>query len=483
MITKQEHKLPPEPPEYKDRYIILIIVLSAIFMGVFDTNVVNLAMPWLTASFGVDLNTSQWVITAYLVANTSLLLIFGRLSEITGKSKLFIAGIALFTISSLACGLANGIYELILFRVIQGIGASIVFSINMAMVIQSFPRNERGKAVGFVGTTVALGSIAGPIVGGFIVGTVGWQYIFFINVPVGIVLIIAALKYLKRTEERRTDFDMDWIGAGTIVTTVVSLIMLLNSLADCREFTMPMYVYLGLFIISGAVFVYTELKHKNPIVDLTAFKIKSFTFANLSTLINFIAFSMFILTLPFYMEIVLEYDSIEVGKYLLIVPAILAVVSPLSGWIYDRYQSTYHSSLGMLIMAAGMFGVSYAVQTANIWIIMAFMGVFGLGTGLFTSPNNTEVMSSLPPHKTAIASSTLATVRNFGNIIGVSVASILLYIILRSCGFAGQMIYADPQSMIQATSTVFVVAGGLCFIGVFTSLMLRHGRKSVEKKS
>jgi EmrB/QacA subfamily drug resistance transporter len=482
-MEKQAHAPAVGLPEYRHRYIILLIVLSGIFMGVLDTNVVNVAMPWLTASFGVDLKTSEWVITSYLVVNTSLLLIFGRVSEITGKAKLFLAGISLFTISSLACGLSTGINELILFRIIQGIGSSVVFSINTAILIQTFPRNERGRALGFVGTTVAIGSIAGPILGGFIVKWAGWPYIFFINVPIGIILVLGALKYLKIMEIRKSEFDMDWVGAAALIASVVSLMLLLNSLADCEYITTGMYANLGIFLLSLAAFVYTELKHKNPIVDLSVFGVKNFTFANLSTMINFIAFSIFTLTMPFFLEIVFDYKPDQVGTFLLILPAVMAIISPLSGWIYDKLQSTYHSSFGMLVMAAGLFGLSFAIRSPDVIPILACIAIFGFGSGLFTSPNNTEVMSALPIQKSTIASSTLATVRNFGNSIGVSIASILLYMQLRSCGFNGPLINAVPSDMIQAAGSVFMVGGALCIVGIFTSLMLRWNRKPAKTPS
>ncbi len=467
-------------PEYRHRYIILLIVLSGIFMGVLDTNVVNVAMPWLTASFGADLKASEWVITSYLIVNTSLLLIFGRISEITGKAKLFLAGISIFTVSSLGCGLSAGIGELILFRIIQGIGSSVVFSINTAILIQTFPRNERGRALGFVGTTVAIGSIAGPILGGFIVKWAGWPYIFFINVPIGIILVLGALKYLKIMEIRKSKFDMDWIGAATLVASVVSLMLLLNSLADCERITWEMYANFGIFLLALAAFVYTELKHRNPIVDLSVFRVKNFTFANLSTMINFIAFSTFTLTMPFFLEIVYGYSPDQVGTLLLVLPVVMAFVSPLSGWVYDKLQSTYHSSFGMLVMAAGLFSLGFAIRSPDVLPILACIAIFGFGSGLFTSPNNTEVMSALPIQKSTIASSTLATVRNFGNSIGVSVASILLYMQLRACGFNGQLINASPPDMIQAAGIVFMVGGALCTVGIFTSLMLRWNRKPVK---
>jgi EmrB/QacA subfamily drug resistance transporter len=470
-------------PVNKDRYIILVIVLSGVFMGVLDTSVVNIALPTITRTFNVDMSISQWVVTSYLLVNTALLLIFGRISEYTGKVKLFIAGISIFTISSLACGLSTGVYELIFFRILQGIGSSVVFSINMAMLVQAFPKSERGRALGFIGTTVAIGSIAGPILGGFITDAFGWQYIFFINVPIGIVLVAAALRYLKIREFKTKELNMDWVGAGTLILTISSLMMLLGSLADCKELTFQMYVNAGVVLVSLVWFIITESTHKNPIVDLSVFKVHKFKFANLSTLINFITYSMFIVCMPFFLEISMGYTPSQVGQALLIIPFITAFISPLSGWLYDKFQSTYHSSFGMLVMSAGLFSMSYATLKLNVPLLLAGFAILAFGIGLFASPNNTEVMSALPLKKSGIASSTLATVRNFGNAIGVSLVSILLYMQLRACGFGGEMIDANPAVLAQSISQVLVIAGFLCIVGMGTSLMLGwHNHKDKNQK-
>lgn len=477
MASQTGQRLLVDSPGYRHRYIVLIIVLAAIFMSVLDANVVNVALPGLTKTFGVDLKVSQWVITAYLLANTSLLLIFGRLSEITGKARLFLAGISVFTIGSLACGLATGIGELVLFRVVQGIGSAIVFSITSAILLITFPRRERGKVWGLLGTTVAIGSIAGPVLGGLIIDTLGWPYIFFINVPVGIALVAAAMKYLKLAEAPKGSFRMDWIGAGSIVLTVTALILLVNSLADLRGPTLETGLELALFSLALATFIVAELKHENPILDLSVFKTKTFTFASLSSLINFTWFASFGLVMPFFLEIAMGYSPSVVGTALLVQPAIMAVMAPFSGWLYDRLQSTYHSSLGMLIMAASMFGLSFALPSRDIRLILALVGVFAVGSGLFTSPNSSELLGSLLLSKSTTASGVQATARNLGNSIGVALASIVLYAQLRALGFAGQVIDAKPGPMIQATGTVLMVGGALCLAGMGTSLLIGYCKK------
>jgi EmrB/QacA subfamily drug resistance transporter len=455
---------------FQNRYIILIIVLSAVFMGVLDTNVVYLALHKITTDFVTDLAQTQWVITAYLIANTSLLLIFGRLSEHTGKAKLFLAGIALFTVSSLACGLSAGIGQLIFFRIIQGIGASLVFSINTAILVTSFPRDERGRVLGLLGTVVAIGSIIGPALGGFIIGVAGWQYVFLINVPIGAALVVFALRYLKLEETTTETLHMDWRGSGLLVTAIVSIMLLLGSLADDLTLS-PLKIAYGLvFATSVAGFLYVESRCRNPIVDLSAFRIRKFAFANLSTLLNFLAISMMTLALPFYLVNSLGLqDYFKAGQVMLVIPFVMAVVSPLSGWIYDRFQSHYHSSFGMLVMAVALVAMGIVAPLRSLPLLLACLALFGIGGGLFTSPNNSEVMSSLPLHKSGIASSTLATVRNFGSTTGVSVVSILLYIVIQ-----GEVIKASAEVMANAISVVTLIGGLLCLLGMVTSLLIRR---------
>jgi EmrB/QacA subfamily drug resistance transporter len=454
----------------KNRFIVLIIVLSAVFMGVLDTNVVYLALHKITTDFDTDLARTQWVITAYLIANTSLLLIFGRLSEHTGKARLFMAGIALFTLSSLACGLSAGIGQLILFRIVQGIGASLVFSINTAILVMSFPRDERGRVLGLLGTVVAIGSIIGPALGGFIIGVAGWQYVFLINVPIGLALVAFALKYLKLDETTTKELHMDWQGSALLVTAIVSLMLLLGSMADDLALSPPKIAYGLIFVASLAGFLYVESRCRNPIVDLSSFRIKKFAFANLSTLFNFIAISMMTLALPFYLVNSLGLqDYFKAGQVMLVIPFIMAVVSPFSGWVYDRYKSHYHSSVGMLVMAIALVAMSLVAPVRSLPLLLVCLALFGIGGGLFTSPNNSEVMSSLPLQKSGIASSTLATVRNFGSTVGVSVVSILLYVVIR-----GEVINAPADVMAQAISVVTLIGGLLCLIGMVTSLLIRR---------
>lgn len=459
----------------RNRYVILVIVLIGIFMAVLDGSVVNIALPTITGFFDVDVSQSQWVVTAYLITMTSLLLIFGRIADYTGRVKLFMVGFAMFTLSSLACGLSDQLSMLVFFRIVQAIGASMVFAISTAIIVQSFPDREKGRALGFVGTTVAIGGITGPVLGGFIVDSLGWQYIFLLNVPIGIVLLALAFKYLKVKEHMPLPRRMDWPGAALLIVTMVSLMMMLGDIASYGSISSAAVVYGLIFTASFAGFLIMERKHPYPIVDTSVFKVRQFTFANASLLISFIAVFMFNFLMPFYFEGVADYRPSQVGQALIMIPLIMAIVSPISGWIFDRYQSDYHSSFGMFIMAASLMAISYFASAGDIPLMIASFLAFGLGNGLFQSPNNTEVMGALPREKYGVASSMIATVRNFGMTLGVSVASILLSISLGMYGEQGPVLDADPSVISASISVVVFIAGMMCMAGVVTCI-LRRGK-------
>ncbi|MCD1294941.1 MFS transporter [Methanocella sp. CWC-04] len=459
---------------HEDRYIILVIVLIGIFMAVLDGSIVTISLPTITGYFDVNVSQSQWVVTAYLIAMTSLLLIFGRISEYTGKTKLFFIGFAIFSLSSLACGISDELYKLIIFRIAQAIGASMVFSISTAIIVQAFPDNERGRALGFVGTTVALGGIMGPILGGYIVDTLGWQYIFLVNVPIGIILLTVAFKFLKLKEMKAKNFNMDVTGALLLILTVVSLMMFLGDLAGNYNVNGVMIAYVLVFILSAAALVISETKHSYPIVDFSVFKVRKFAFSNLSLLINFVIVFMFNFLMPFYFEGVKDFRPSQVGQVLIIIPMIMSIASPISGWIYDRYQSIYHSSLGMLMMAVSLLMIGYFASRMDVTMILASFVLFGIGNGLFQSPNNSEVMGSLPMSKSGTASSMIATVRNMGMTLGVSFGSILLSVFLINSGFTGPALYAGKDILSAAISNVLYAGGILGIIGVITSMMRRR---------
>ena len=295
--------MPSVPPH---RYAVLAVVLAAVLMSVLDGIVVGIALPTITASFATSVAVSQWTITVYLLILTALLLVFGRVSEWTGKPALFIAGLAVFTLSSLACGLSRGITMLIVFRAVQAVGGAMTFSISGAIVYSAFPPQERGRAMGFLGSTVAVGSILGPVLGGFLVDGLGWPFIFFINVPIGAVLIAVAVPLLGRTEPGTLAASnpvpakrMDWLGAGALAASLTALTLCRGAAA--RGAAPAVVAAAGaVCVLTGAGFIWWEKRAAEPLLDLGFFRNKAFTRPVIGMMLAFVSSFMMNISGPFY---------------------------------------------------------------------------------------------------------------------------------------------------------------------------------------
>ncbi|HUZ17837.1 MAG TPA: DHA2 family efflux MFS transporter permease subunit, partial [Spirochaetia bacterium] len=379
------------------KYAILAIVLLGVFMSVIDGIVVSIALPTLTESLRVDLSLSQWAITAYLIALTSLLLVFGRVATFTGRSVLFSAGLTLFTLASVACGLSVNLTELIAFRVIQGIGGAMVFSISGAILFLTFPANERGRAMGYLGSAIAVGSIVGPVLGGFLVDTLGWRWIFLINLPIGIVLVVLALVFLPHREERGGAFRMDWIGAVSLIILVLSLVLLLSRLGDLSASPWPGLLFGALFVAATAVFLVQESRSDNPLLDLQIFGVRAFRLPIIAAMAFFAASFMMNVAGPFYFERVMGLRASQVGLLFLVVPLVMTVSAPAAGWLFDKHHRRHYGTIGLSTTALCFIALGFIVNgRQSIPAMVVVFVLLGLGSSLFQSPNSTEIMNALP---------------------------------------------------------------------------------------
>jgi EmrB/QacA subfamily drug resistance transporter len=447
----------------------MLLILTGILMFVIDGSVVNIALPTITIYFQADVAQSQWVITSYLVTVTSLLMVFGKLSEYTGKARLFLAGFVIFTLASIACGLSGSLEMLIIFRALQAVGAAAAFSISAALIFELYPPGERGRAMGYIGTTVSLASIAGPMLGGYIVDFFGWQYIFLINVPIGVVLLALSSKYMRLEEEKERErmgqLRIDWLGAVGMIAFVFSLMMLLGELAESFNHSTRAATYALICIASLAGFIFHESRQEEPLLDLSVFREWKFVLPNISLILFIISsFAAFILG-PFYFQGVMGFTPSQVGTMFLIVPAIMAVGSPVGGWIYDKYHYRFNSAAGMMIVVLSLMLMSYAFRIEDISAMILSFALMGIGSALFQSPINTEIMSALPMSKLGTASSLSSAVRNLGMALGVSISSILLAQQLNHAGYNGPILAASPELLSITISNVMLIAGGLCFLG------------------
>ena len=297
----------------------------------------------------------QWIVTAYPVVETAFIIIFAKLAERTGMAAMYTAGLGVFTASSLLCGLSTGLEQLVLFRIAQGLGAAMLFGIAFAICFRVFPHGERGKALGILGSCVAIAMMVGPPVGGFLVGALGWEYIFWINVPVGVIATVAALKMMRLDERKAGRLNLDLIGSALWVTAVITVMLVLGQLADTGGVDLLGIVFLAVFVSSMAGFIMWEGKAPRPLLDLSVFRVRSFSLGGLSMALFFVSMSVVSIVGPFYYEGALNFSPVEVGLIFMVLPAVMMVMSPFTGRMYDRTRSRYLSTYGQLTRAASLF--------------------------------------------------------------------------------------------------------------------------------
>jgi len=463
---------------YKNRFIILGIVLTGIIMSVLDGYMVSIALPNITTNLHINITQSQWIISGYLLVMTGFFIFFGKISEYTGKAKLFMVGWLIFTVSSLGCGFAHDINLLIFFRVIQALGASAVAGVSGAILFHTFPQNEIGKAMGYFGAAVALGSIIGPVLGGLITNLVGWQYIFLINVPIGVLLLIFAMKYLKLPETKVEKLKVDGTGAILFLITISSLILFLNEMA--QEMSLKLLMVYGLiFVVGLTTFIFQERRSNNPMLELSLFKNKKFLFPVLSALFFTIAINMGIFIGPFYFQGVMGYNPLQTGLIFMFVPIAMMFAAPLAGKLYDKYHWKYAAGFGASISTVSFVLLGYAYLMKNLTLMLLSLLIWGIGYGLFTSPNTSEAMVALPLEKTAIASSVATTARSLGGAVGVSFATVIYVLVgLKSINYQH---ISSVNSLAISIATIMIVAALFGLLAVITSILRNTGSNNAFK--
>lgn len=404
----------------RNKWLVMLAVGMGVFMATIDGSIVNIAVNTLVQELNKPLAVIEWVILAYLLTICTLLVSAGKLGDMFGKKKLFLAGLIIFTAGSALCGIAPNVYWLIGFRVIQAIGASVTMALAMALVTEAFPARERGKALGIMGTLVSVGIITGPTIGGLILGGLSWHWLFYVNIPIGIIGAFLAIKFIP-ADEKRTEQRFDFSGAATLFLSLISLLGGFT-LGQQRGFSyFPVILLLIGFVLFFALFIFVERRVIDPMVDLAMFKNRLFSINLATGILSFIVGAGTMILIPLYLQNVLLYTPREAGYLIAVTPLTVALVAPLAGSLSDRVGSRAITSLGLLILLGGyIFAATLDLNTNAIGYLLRFIPV-GIGLGMFQSPNNSAVMGSVPRERTGVASSLLSLSRTIGQTIGISI--------------------------------------------------------------
>lgn len=456
----------------KTLFMLLSLGLGT-FMSALDSSVVNVAVPVIQKHFNVSMGEVQWVITAYLLVISSILLFFGRLSDIFGHKKLYLTGFVIFTIGSGLCSLSTTIGMLIACRVFQALGAGMMFSTNSAIVTHHVEPKNRGKAFAVISVAVAAALSTGPVLGGALAGSLGWQSIFYINLPIGLIGIFLAVKNIP-AESIKKRVPLDIPGSIMVFAALFLILMPLDQIATgLNPFFFWGMLLSGIALI--AVFIRYEKHIKHPMLNFDLFKNRVFSAGLGAATLNYMAQFIMAFLSPFYLQTVRMLSPAMTGLLYIPMPLATLVMAPISGYISDRFDTRYLSSAGMGVMAAGLFMMSFLnVDTPYGYIVISLI-ICGIGSGFFQTPNNNAVMSNVPSAYRGISSGMLATSRNIGMVLGVATCGALFAIfsshaaaLFTQQGVQGTVL--KQNSFIYAMHYTYWIASGIAVLSMLVSL-------------
>ncbi|WP_334332655.1 MULTISPECIES: DHA2 family efflux MFS transporter permease subunit [unclassified Companilactobacillus] len=465
------------------RWLILISVGIFTLMSTLDGSIVNIALPIISKNLKIGMNMAEWVVSIYLVTICIFLLMFGKIADSIGKIKVFKIGSITFIVGSVICGLSNNLVLLLIGRVIQAIGASMAMATNNGIITQTFPRSERGYALGYIGSFVSIGAIAGPGIGGLILGHFHWSYIFWINIPIGIVALVLGYVNLPKQEPKNpVKFDKK----GFMVY-FVTLLLFFGAvfIGQAVGFSNPYII--AAFVLAIVFFYYflrLEKKISDPMIELRIFKNHNFTLGLVAGFFIFVTNFFFNVLSPFYLQNALGIAASTAGYILMAFPLVQVVVAPISGKISAKVNPILLTIVGLTVIEIAQIGYLFFNLQTQIWFILLCIGLNGLGNGLFQAPNNTMIMSSVEPKDLGIAGGLNALSRNLGMIIGVSLSTTILF--LSMSHFYGKSVttYIDgrPDIFIKGMRVTMTFAVVICLVAILMSVirLIKSGRSQNE---
>ena len=479
-------KADPKSLPKTQNWLIFLMVAIGIFMATLDGSIVNIALPSIMADFGVPLATIQWVVIIYLLTVTSLLLSFGRLSDIRGRRMVYSFGLCLFSLGSLFCGIAPSAHWLIGARFFQGLGAAMTMACTPALIIDTFPETERGRAIGMMGSVVASGLTAGPALGGLLIHYFSWRAIFYINVPIGLLTAAGVFFFLKGGKADITRQEtFDWPGAALLAILLGSLLMAITHAYDWGYFSTPTLSLLAISILAAICLLYVETRVRHPILSRSLFSIRLFSMPIVAAVILFVCLFTLVFFMPFYLIHPGGYPVNAVGGIMACIFIALFVVSPFSGALYDRIGSRLLCTLAMAIIACSLFSLSTIPADTSFFSIIWRLSLAGVGTAIFLPPNSAAAFSAVAPESRGVASATVAAARNLGMVLGVAIAGAIFNSVVYklSNGLSLKEYHPALEGIFMESFHFVMMAGGfIAILGMIIAFLRGPEQTSLKKQ-
>lgn len=465
----------------KSRWTILFAVVMMTFMATLDSSIVNVALPVMAETMQTTTASIAWVVSAYLIAVSATILIFGKLGDIWGQTNIFKIGIVIFTAGSFLCGITDSFGWLLAARVVQAVGAAATMANSQGIITRIFSLSgRRGRALGINGAFLALGTLTGPPLGGFIISVASWEYLFWINVPIGIVVLLIGLRVFPKPVKKPEGVKLDIRGALFLILGIVPLFIALQESINVGFENIWILLCIAVSAVSFIAFYRVEKKTDAPLLPFEIFKNRWFTISIFCAFLSFVAIFMSTIILPFYLQDLLKLTS--AGLILAIFPLVSGVVSPVSGHVSDRKGGEFLTFIGLSVTSAGLLLMSTLDASPSFMLLGIFIAVMALGNGLFQSPNNSLVMSFLKEENLGIGGSVNALVRNIGMVVGISLATMILYGGMSSrLGFAvNNYMSGTDDAFLYGMHLAYIIAALVCAAGAVVTALRMHGRLKGE---
>ncbi|MFR9500388.1 MAG: MFS transporter [Rikenellaceae bacterium] len=411
-----------------NRIFAAAAVMLAVGMGVLDGVIINIALPTICDGLFVSASHSIWIVNAYQISVIVSLLPLSALGDFVGYRKIYIGGICLFTLTSIGCALSWSFASLVSFRVLQGIGASAVMSINTSIVRLIYPKRMLGRGLGFNSTIVSVSSVAGPTLAAALLAVAEWPLLFAVNIPIGIMAIVMGYRYIPQNPSLRQMDDFRWGDALMSILTFGLLFALITGVTHGVPWRLLLLEAL-LLVAVGYLFVRGQLLRSVPILPFDLLKIPIFSLSILTSILSFIAQMAVMVAMPFILHRQFGYSTLEIGAIITAWPVVNLFASPVAGMLVDKFHAGVLGCIGLLVLTSGMALLAFMPSEPSTWEIMLRLAVCGLGFGFFQAPNNNIIISSAPLSRSGSASGMMATARLTGQIVGAAAVAMLFYVV------------------------------------------------------
>lgn len=458
------------------KWVVLSNTTVGTLMASLDSNIVIIALPTIAKELpGTSVFVLLWILLGYALLTSVVLLNFGRLGDMYGRVRLYTLGFAIFTVGSAFCGLSQTGTELVLFRLVQAVGAAFLFANAAAIITDAFPPDERGRALGINQVSIVAGAVTGLVLGGVLTALLGWRSIFYVNVPIGLFATWRSYVGLRELHRPQVEHTVDWAGNLTFAggLAVILLGVTLFALSQLSVIGFALLMVLGAALLVS--FVGVELRVRHPMFDLSLLRIRMFSASITAIFLNALARGAFSFVMVFFLQGPPHYLSpLNAGIYLIPVSASLAVTGPISGSLSDRYGSRPFAVLGLVSSCAGFLWLTQIGASTTFSGLVGPFVLVGAGMGLFASPNRAAMMNSVPPFRRGVASGIGTTLVNSGVTLSLGVAIVVMANALplgslTTIFLGGAPLTLSPAAIrhfIDATHSVFTLSAGLLLVAL-----------------